>query len=222
MKLFKKAVNDRHADFRMFAALSARRPDGDGFSVRGGAGTLPEGDAERFSGRGCQHWAGAARGHLALARYTLNMRRWRRAPLLAPAFAALVLAACAPAAADVRSGPFIYAAPYREVFTAVLQVVAADPGLPPYSPGGVNGYRRGASTPWLVVTSDRAAGLIAIESRSRAAGFVGSDAPPDVHQVNILLRAESRPPRTAVSVRGTPFARVFLNRLTLALEERFH
>ena len=135
--------------------------------------------------------------------------------------ATLVLAACAPAATDVRSGPVTYAAPYKEVFTAILQFVAADPGLPPYNPGGVNGYRRGTSTPWLVVTSDRDAGLIVVEARSRAAGFVGSDAPPDVHTVNVLLQAEDEPPRTTVSARGTPFTRVFLNRLKVALERRF-
>ncbi len=134
---------------------------------------------------------------------------------------ALALAACAPAVTGVRSDPITYAAPYEDVFTAVLQVAAADPGLPPYSPGGVNGYRRGASTPWLVKSSDRGAGLIVLEARSRAAGFIGSDAPPDVHVVNVLLQAEGEPPRTVVSVRGTPFTRVFLNRLKLALDERF-
>jgi len=115
-----------------------------------------------------------------------------------------------------------YAAPYDNVFTAVLEAIAADPGLPPYNPGGVNGYRRGPSTPWLIVTSDRDAGLIVAEARSRAAGFVGSDAPPDVHQVNVLLQdAGGSPPRTVVSVRGTPFTRPFLNRLALALSARF-
>ncbi len=150
------------------------------------------------------------------------MKRRCVTPFLTLVVAALFLAACAPAVTDVRSGPVTYAAPYREVFTTVLQFVAADPGLPPYSPGGVNGYRRGPSTPWLVVTSDRDAGLIVIEARSRAAGLVGSDAPPDVHTVNILLQAELEPPRTLVSVRGTPFAHVFLNRLSLTLEERFN
>lgn len=153
------------------------------------------------------------------------MRCWykERGLVLFPklVFAALLLAACAPAATGVQSGPVTYAAPYGEVFTAVLQFVAADPGLPPYDPGGVNGYRRGPSTPWLVVTSDRGAGLIVVEARSRAAGFVGSDAPPDVHTVNILLRPEDEPPRTTVSARGTPFTRVFLNRLKAALEKRF-
>ena len=139
----------------------------------------------------------------------------------------LVLAACAPAASDVRSDPVTVAAPFEEVFTAVLRFVTDDPGLPPYNPGGVNGYRRGPSTPWLVLTSDREAGLIEAEARSRAAGFVGSDAPPDVHQVNILVQDLGRDasagegPRTQVSVRGTPFTRVFVNRLTLALSERF-
>ena len=134
---------------------------------------------------------------------------------------ALTLAACAPAATGVRSGPDTYAAPFEEVFTAVLGFAATDPGLPPYRPGGVNGYRRGASTPWLVTSSDRDAGLIVLEARSRAAGFVGSDAPPDVHVVNVLLQAEGEPPRTVVSVRGTPFTRVFLNRLKLTLGEQF-
>ena len=143
------------------------------------------------------------------------------ATLLQAAWIALALAACTPAATGVKSGPDTYAAPYEDVFTAVLQVAAADPGLPPYRPGGVNGYRRGASTPWLVKSSDRSAGLIILEARSRAAGFVGSDAPPDVHVVNVLLQPETEPPRTVVSVRGTPFTRVFLNRLKLALGERF-
>ncbi|CAA9583112.1 MAG: hypothetical protein AVDCRST_MAG86-3120 [uncultured Truepera sp.] len=139
----------------------------------------------------------------------------------------LVLAACTPAASDVRSDPVTVAAPFEEVFTAALRFVTDDPGLPSYNPGGVNGYRRGPSTPWLVLTSDREAGLIVAEARSRAAGFVGSDAPPDVHQVNILVQAlgggasAGEGPRTQVSVRGTPFTRVFVNRLKLALGERF-
>lgn len=148
---------------------------------------------------------------------------WRKSILVT----LLVLAACAPATSDVRSSPVTVAAPYKEVFTAVVQFVAADPGIPPYNPGGVNGYRRGASTPWLVATSDREAGLIVAEARSRAAGFVGSDAPPDVHQVNILVQnlggdvLAGEGPRTQVSVRGTPFTRVFVNRLRLALADRF-
>lgn len=134
----------------------------------------------------------------------------------------LLLGACAPAATDVRSDPVTVAAPFEQVFTAALGFVTEDPGIPPYNPGGVNGYRRGPSTPWLVTTSDREAGLIVAEARSRAAGFVGSDAPPDVHQVNILVQDLGEDaPRTQVSVRGTPFTRVFVNRLQLALEARF-
>jgi len=135
---------------------------------------------------------------------------------------ALALAACAPAASDVRTAPVTYAASYETVFTAVVQFIAQDSGVPPYNPGGVNGYRRGPSTLWLIVASDRDAGLIVAEARSRAAGLVGSDAPPDVHQVNILLRESGTDPtRTQVSVRGTPFTRVFWNRLTLALAAQF-
>ncbi len=144
------------------------------------------------------------------------------APLVTAALlVALALAACTPAATGVQSGPIPYAAPYEDVFTAVLLIAAADPGLPPYRPGGVDGYRRGPSTPWLVKSSDRSAGLVVLEARSRAAGFVGSDAPPDVHTVNVFLQAEGEPPRTDITVRGTPFTRVFLNRLKLALDERF-
>lgn len=133
---------------------------------------------------------------------------------------ALVLAACAPAASDVRSEAVTYAAPYEAVFTAVVRFIAQDSGIPPYNPGGVNGYRRGPSTPWLVTSSDREAGLIVAEARSRAAGLVGSDAPPDVHQVNVLLQ-KTDPEHTQVSVRGTPLTRVFWNRLRLALAAQF-
>lgn len=137
-------------------------------------------------------------------------------------FTMLFLVSCAPAAQDAQTAPATYAAPYDEVFTAVLQILAADPGIAPYNPGGVNGYRRGASTPWLVTVSDREAGLIVAEARSRAAGFVGSDAPPDVHRVNVQVEAESSdPPRTRFTARGTPFTRAFLERLEQALKARF-
>lgn len=134
----------------------------------------------------------------------------------------LAVGACVPAATDVRAGPTTYPAPYDVLFTAVLRFVAADSGIPPYNPGGVNGYRRGPSTPWLVVSSDREAGLIVAEARSSAAGFVGSDAPPDVHQLNIVLQdLGGEPPRTAVSVRGTTHTRVFVNRLEAHLFAAF-
>ena len=137
-------------------------------------------------------------------------------------FLALLLGSCAPAVKDAQTAPATYAAPYDAVFTAVLQFVAADPGIGPYNPGGVNGYRRGASTPWLVTVSDREAGLVVAEARSRAAGFVGSDAPPDVHRVNVRVEAESSdPPRTRVTARGTPFTRAFLDRLEQTLKARF-
>ena len=135
---------------------------------------------------------------------------------------ALFLGSCAPAVKDVQTAPATYAAPYDAVFTAVLQTIAADPGVAPYNPGGVNGYRRGASTPWLVTVSDRGAGLIVAEARSRAAGLVGSDAPPDVHRINVQLEADnSDSPRTRVTARGTPFTRAFLERLEQALKTRF-
>ncbi len=134
----------------------------------------------------------------------------------------LFLGSCAPTLKNAQITPATYAAPYDTVFTAVLQTIAADPGVGPYSPGGVNGYRRGASTPWLVTVSDREAGLIVAEAKSRAAGFVGSGAPPDVHRVNVQLTPESsRPPRTRVTARGTPFTRAFLERLEQALQTRF-
>ncbi len=137
-------------------------------------------------------------------------------------FLGLCLASCAPAVRDAQTAPATYAAPYDEVFTAVLQTVAADPGVGPYNPGGVNGYRRGASTPWLVTVSDRGAGLVVAEARSKAAGFVGSDAPPDVHRINVQFEAQSvTPPKTRVTARGTPFTRNFLERLEQALKTRF-
>ncbi len=134
----------------------------------------------------------------------------------------LLLGSCAPAVKDAQTAPATYAAPYEEVFTAVLQMVATDSGIAPYNPGGVNGYKRGASTPWLVTVSDRDAGLIVAEARSRAAGFIGSDAPPDVHRVNVQLEAESSdPPRTRLTARGTPFTKTFLERLEQTLQTRF-
>ncbi len=131
-----------------------------------------------------------------------------------------LLSSCAPAVTDASSEPAVYAAPFDEVFNAVLDTVAADPAVPAYSPGGVNNYRRGPSTPWLVTVSDREAGLIVAEARSRAAGFVGSSAPPDVHTVNVRLERVGEE-RTRASARGTPYTKRFLARLGAALSERF-
>ena len=130
------------------------------------------------------------------------------------------LGGCAPAATDASSEPAVYAAPFDEVFNAILGIIAADPAVPAYSPGGVNNYRRGPSTPWLVTVSDREAGLIVAEARSRAAGFVGSSAPPDVHTVNVRLESVGEE-RTRVSARGTPYTKRFLVRLEAALAEQF-
>ena len=133
-----------------------------------------------------------------------------------------LLSACAPTVQTAQTAPAVYDAPSSAVFTAVLETIAADPGVAPYNPGGVNGYRRGASTPWLVTVSDREAGLIVAEARSRAAGFVGSDAPPDVHRINVEVTPLSvGPPRTRVAARGTPFTRAFLERLEETLKTRF-
>lgn len=143
----------------------------------------------------------------------------RRLGWLGLAFLTL-LSSCAPAVTDARGEPVVYAAPFDEVFNAALVAIAADPGIPPYSPGGVNNYRRGPSTPWLVRVGDREAGLIVAEARSRAAGFIGSDAPPDVHTVNVRFEALSED-RTRVSARGTPLTQRFLRRLEAALSERF-
>ena len=135
---------------------------------------------------------------------------------------AWLLGACAPAVQAAQTAPAVYDAPFDTVFTTVLEVIAADPGVAPYNPGGVNGYRRGASTPWLVTVSDREAGLIVAEARSRAAGFVGSDAPPDVHRLNVeVTPLSSDPPRTRVTALGTPFTRAFLERLEQTLKTRF-
>ena len=135
---------------------------------------------------------------------------------------AWLLGGCAPAVQAARTTPAVYDAPSNTVFTAVLETIAADPGVAPYNPGGVNGYRRGASTPWLVTVSDREAGLIVAEARSRAAGFVGSDAPPDVHRINVEVTPLSvGPPRTRVTARGTPFTRAFLERLEETLKTQF-
>ena len=131
-----------------------------------------------------------------------------------------LLSACAPAATDVSSEPALYAAPFDAVFNATLEIIAADPAVPAYSPGGVNNYRRGPSTPWLVTVSDREAGLIVAEARSRAAGFVGSSAPPDVHTLNVRLERVGET-RTQVSARGTPYTRRFLGRLEAALTKQF-
>ena len=147
----------------------------------------------------------------------------RRAAWLVPVFLLLpsgLLGSCAPAATDASSEPAVYAAPFDEVFNAILGIIAADPAVPAYSPGGVNNYRRGPSTPWLVTVSDREAGLIVAEARSRAAGFVGSSAPPDVHTVNVRLERVGEE-RTRVSARGTPYTRRFLDRLEAALAEQF-
>ena len=147
----------------------------------------------------------------------------RRTAWLVPAFLLLLsalLGSCAPATTDASSEPALVAAPFDEVFNATLGIIAADPAVPAFSPGGVNNYRRGPSTPWLVTVSDREAGLIVAEARSRAAGFVGSSALPDVHTVNVRLESVGET-RTRISARGTPYTRRFLGRLEAALIERF-
>jgi len=108
------------------------------------------------------------------------------------------------------------------VFTAVLEIIAADSGVPPYDPGGLNGYRRGPSGPWIITTSDREAGFISARATSRAAGLVGSGAAPDVHQINVFISpAGDDPPRTQVTVQGTARARLLANRIHARLSERF-
>ncbi|WMT55936.1 hypothetical protein [Truepera radiovictrix] len=134
----------------------------------------------------------------------------------------LALSACAPAADVAQTPPTTYAGPYDAVFSATLQLVTQDPGVPGYNPGGINGYWRAPSGPWLVTSSDRQAGLIAAQARSQAAGFIGSGAAPDVHSVNILIVPLSEdPPRTQVTVQGTARSRLLQNRLQRALTERF-
>lgn len=144
----------------------------------------------------------------------------RRSSLLSLALVLTLLHGCAPAATDAAGEPVVLRAPFDEVFNAVLRFTAADPGIPAYSPGGVNNYRRGPSTPWLVTVADRDAGLVVAEARSRAAGFVGSNAPPDVHTVNVRVERLTDN-RTRVSARGTPLTERFLARLAAALAERF-
>lgn len=137
-------------------------------------------------------------------------------------FGLLLLGACAPAADVARTPPAVYAGTFDEVFSAALQLVTQDPGVPAYNPGGINGYLRAPSGPWLVTSSDREAGLIAAQARSQAAGFIGSGAEPDVHSVNILVQAlSSDPPRTQVTVQGTARTRVLQNRLQSGLNEHF-
>lgn len=134
----------------------------------------------------------------------------------------LALSACAPATDEARTPPTVYTGSYDEVFSAVLELVSQDAGVPAYNPGGVNGFWRAASGPWLVTSSDREAGLIAAEARSRAASFIGSSAEPDVHYVNILMEALSdTPPRVQVAVQGTERSRILQNRLQRGLSERF-
>jgi hypothetical protein len=134
----------------------------------------------------------------------------------------LFLGACAPAADVAQTPPTTYAGPYDEVFSAALHLVTRDPGVPGYNPGGINGYWRAPSGPWLVTASDREAGLIAAQARSQAAGLIGSSAQPDVHSVNILVVPLSAdPPRTQVTVQGTARSRLLQNRLQRSLTERF-
>lgn len=134
----------------------------------------------------------------------------------------LTLGACAPATDEASTSPITYAGAYDEVFSAVLGLVSQDTGVPGYNPGGINGYWRAPSGPWLITSSDRAVGLIAAQARSQAAGFIGSSAEADVHSVNIFVRDQGGdPPRTQVSVQGTARTRVLQNRLQIGLGERF-
>lgn len=112
---------------------------------------------------------------------------------------------CVPATQQlpVKPQPAVYQAAQRDIHAAVLRVISDAPAVPSYNPGGANGYERAPSELWLLTSSDPARGLISARAESRASGFFGSNAEPDIHEVEVALSSVNEV-QTRVSVSGTP------------------
>ncbi len=139
-------------------------------------------------------------------------------------FALILLTSCVPATEQlpVDPAPIIYQGSREEVYANVLQTIADDPGVPSYNPGGIDGYERGPSGPWVITASSPTTGVISAQAESSASGFLGSNAEPDVHELEVRLSSVSvEPPQTQVSVQGTPQAQGLAEAIHTQLDERF-
>ena len=136
----------------------------------------------------------------------------------------IFLASCVPATEQlpIDPTPVVYQGIKEEVYASVLQIIADDPGVPNYNPGGIDGYERGPSGPWVIVSSSPTTGVVSARAESSASGFLGSNAEPDVHELEVRLSSVSiEPPQTEVSVEGTPQAQKLAGAIRAQLDERF-
>ena len=136
-------------------------------------------------------------------------------------FGLFVLTSCVPATEQlpVAPAPLSYQGAQEEVYDAVLQIISASPGVPAYNPGGLDGYERGPSGPWEITLSDSPRSVSA-RAESRASGFLGSNAEPDVHEIDVRLSGAGER-RTRVSVQGTPQAQGLAERIYAELDGAF-
>ena len=135
--------------------------------------------------------------------------------------ALLTLSSCVPATEQlpVAPAPVSYEGAQEEVYETVLQTISDSPGVPSYNPGGLDGYERGPSGPW-VLTSSNPPQSVSAQTESSASGFLGSNAEPDVHEIDVRL-SEIGEGQTRVSVQGTPQAQGLAEVIYARLDERF-
>ena len=132
-----------------------------------------------------------------------------------------VLTSCVPATEQlpVAPAPVFYQGAQEQVYEAVLQTISASPGVPAYNPGGIDGYERGPSGPWMI-TSSNPPQSVSAQTESSASGFLGSNAEPDVHEIDVRLSGAGER-GTRVSVQGTPQAQGLAERIYAELDEGF-
>lgn len=134
------------------------------------------------------------------------------------------LTSCVPATEQlpVDPVPVTYAGTLAEVYASVLRTISDDPGVPSYNPGGMDGYERAPSGPWTLMQDSGTREVVSAQTTSSASGFLGSNAEPDVHEIDVRLSTVSEePPHTKVSVQGTPQAKGLAERIYAQLDERF-
>ena len=134
------------------------------------------------------------------------------------------LTSCVPATEQLPTSPVpvTYQGTRAEVYTVILEIISADPGVPSYNPGGLDGYERGPSGPWVITGRDGANERISARATSSASGFLGSNAEPDVHELDVVLSTlGENSPQTRVSVQGTPQAKTLAQSIYVQLDERF-
>ena len=138
-----------------------------------------------------------------------------------PILGLLIFTSCVPATEQlpIAPAPITYQGAREEVHETVVQTVVGSPGVPGYNPGGLDGYERAPSGPWEIVASDPPRSVSA-RAESRASGFLGSNAEPDVHEIEVRL-SEVGGVATQVSVQGTPQAQLLAETIYAQLDERF-